>query len=126
MLVPGIAPNGKPRPWLDRVWPGKSKNAVFGQKTFVFGLFLAISHYLGVPPGGASTVFFILVAPVNPHQHSTSCNPKSANFIKYLPSRTFEDRHNPEDPAELHSYREGPIVNISIMGPRNMGSRYSI
>ena len=63
MSVPGIAPNGKPRPWLDRVWPGKSKNAIFGQKTLVFGLFLAISYYLGVPPGGASTVFFYLSGP---------------------------------------------------------------
>ena len=59
MSVPGIAPNGKPRPWLDRVWPGKSKNLIFGQKTLVFELFLAISHYLGVSPGGASTVFYL-------------------------------------------------------------------
>ena len=52
MSVPGIAPNGKPRPWLDRSRPGKSKNAIFGQKTVVFGLFFAIFYYLGVPPGG--------------------------------------------------------------------------
>ena len=47
----GFSPNGKPRPWLDSSRPGESKNAIFGQKIQVFGLFLAISHYLGVPPG---------------------------------------------------------------------------
>ena len=51
MSVPGIAPNGTPRPWLDRSRPGESKDGIFGQNTFVFELFWAISHYLGVPPG---------------------------------------------------------------------------
>ena len=51
MSVPGIAPNGKPRPSLDRSRPGKSKNVIFGKKTVVFKLCLAIFHYLGVPPG---------------------------------------------------------------------------
>ena len=42
MSVPGIAPNLKARPWLDRSRPVESKNPIFGKKTLVFYLYFAI------------------------------------------------------------------------------------
>ena len=46
----GFSPNGKPRPWLDRTRPGKSKNAIFGKKTFVFlSIFGNFPLYGGFP-----------------------------------------------------------------------------
>ena len=64
MSVPGIAPNGKPRPSLDRSGPGESKNAIFGQKLVFFCYVLQFSIIWGFPLGGPPRFFFILVAPV--------------------------------------------------------------
>ena len=58
MLVPGIAPNGKPRPWLDKSRPGESQNTIFGKDSFVLGLFQTFA----LIPGASRSALVIMGA----------------------------------------------------------------
>ena len=80
MSVPGIAPNGKPRPWLDRSRPGESQNNIFGTNTLFFLYLFCHFPLFGGSPWGGAPRFFILVAPGYEcilHRHSY-CNDEHA------------------------------------------------